>query len=179
MRKIYKKLNRIEIILITAILTIIFLIIIMPAIDNVRSPETISIIEFQLTFSKETFIYNVNQWGEEAINNYVSMMWVDYIFPVIYSIFLASSIALLTTRLIGEPNRIHIILFSLPLFAGLLDWVENTFHIYLLADFSNITNQSSTLIFLSGIVALLKWSLVLFSLLVIFYYGCLRIMKGK
>ncbi|MHC1605514.1 MAG: hypothetical protein ACXQTP_06065 [Candidatus Methanofastidiosia archaeon] len=164
---LYQKIAKTQIVLISGAITIIIMFIIFPALDTVRPPESPGPIEFQLVFSKEAFISVIDQWGVEGVQRYVNTLWIDYIFPVAYAIFLSSFIALLTSKLYKKPGSFHIILFILPLIAGVLDWIENTLHLVLLADTSNL---SESLIFLASMIASIKWGIAFFSILVIFYY---------
>lgn len=174
MRILFKKMGKPYIALLSGIITLIFMFIIMPGLDSVRPLGTLGIIEFQLSFTEEKFSNIINQWGIDTVNYYVKNLWIDYIYPIMYAVFLSSSIALLTKKKHVDPSKFYIILFTLPILAGVLDWIENTLHLILLHD---INNLSKLLIFLAAITASIKWSFALFSFIIIIYYLIVKLLK--
>jgi penicillin amidase len=127
-------------------------------------PGAPSIFDLQLAFTPQRFQFVMEQWGEAAMQNYVTGMWMDYIYPVAYSLALAGFIAWLTVCPNQSPARWHLILFSLPLIAGLLDWVENSLHLLMLAV---LHATPSALVFIASLAAAIKWILAAVSILAI------------
>ncbi|MBM3180143.1 MAG: penicillin acylase family protein [Chloroflexi bacterium] len=134
-------------------------------------PGAPSIFDLQLAFTPQRFQFVMEQWGEAAMQNYVTGMWMDYIYPVAYSLALAGFIAWLTVRPNQPPARWHLTLFSLPLIAGLLDWVENTLHLVMLAV---LHSTPFVLVFIASLAAAIKWTLAVISILAIFAFAVLR-----
>ena len=133
-------------------------------------------VVLQLAFSKEAFQQVVAQWGPAGVRLYQdSTLGLDYLFPIAYAVCLSSFIALLTARSEESPSVLHATWFALPFIAALLDWLENTLHLILLA---NTNNLSASLILLASIAATVKWGLVAFSILVILYL-VLRSMRAN
>ena len=127
-------------------------------------PGAPSIFDLQLAFTPQRFQFVMEQWGVAAMQNYVTGMWMDYIYPVAYSLALAGFIAWLTVRPNQPPTRWQLALFSLPLIAGLLDWVENTLHLLMLAV---LHATPSALVFIASLAAAIKWTLAAISILAI------------
>lgn len=95
---------------------------------------------------------------------------MDYIYPVAYSLALAGFIAWLTVRPNQPPARWQLTLFCLPLIAGLLDWIENTLHLLMLA----VLRHSIRIGFIAFLAAAIKWTLAANSILAIFAFAVLR-----
>jgi len=127
-------------------------------------PGAPGIFDLQLAFTPERFQFVMEQWGEAAMQNYVTGMWMDYIYPVAYAMALGSLLAWLTSRPNLPTARWHLFLFCLPFIAGGLDWVENSLHLLMLAV---LHSTPSALVFLASLAAALKWILAAISILAI------------
>lgn len=121
-------------------------------------PLNPSIPELQLTFTEEGFYKILNQWdaGENSI--FKSHFFIDFVFLFHYGVLGY----LLTTRtqLFQHANPAIKFGFALMLpAAAVLDAVENFFHLYLV---STVASVAPALYTVSGVVAALKWFLILF-----------------
>jgi hypothetical protein len=61
-------------------------------------------------------------------------MWLDFLFPLVYAVFLSSAIAVLTRQPGEPPGRLQRALFVLPYLAVPFDLLENTLHLLILRD---------------------------------------------
>ena len=146
----------------------LLIIILFVFLDHAGRPQdTPSPLVLQLTFSKDVFLSILNQWGEDGIKTYKTILVFDYLFPLFYSLFLASCLARLTINRNPAWRKFYLFLFTLPFISALLDWCENTFHFILLRDMSQI---SQTLVTISAISAYTKWSLGIFSFLLVYFF---------
>lgn len=135
-------------------------------------PGAPGIFALQLAFTPQRFQFVLEQWGDDAVQHYVTGMWLDYIYPVAYSLALAGLLAWLTSRPNQAPARWQLTLFSLPLIAGLLDWVENSLHLLMLAVLHS--SSSPVLVFIASLAAAIKWTFAAISILAILVLAALR-----
>lgn len=119
----------------------------------------------QTSFSKTMVMDILNMWKQkEILDLYKMHFYIDFIHPILYSIFLAS----LTARLFranSVPDRFNIFLF-LPFLAGLLDTIENVIHVIFITDMKNIT---SDLVYTGALCANAKWIIVHICILFILF----------
>lgn len=167
LNRLYRKIANTQVVVFSASITLLLTIILMILNSRAIPPGSPDIIALQFAFTKSTFVSIINQWGIAGITHFLNTIWIDYIYPVVYAIFFSSFIARLIIKLDKSPTKFHIIIFALPFIAGFLDWCENTLHIILL---SNVNNISGIMIFTASVFALIKWLIVIFSILVILYY---------
>jgi len=121
------------------------------------------VIHLQLAFSLSRFNDILQSWGSEAVNQYRHTMWIDYLYAIAYGVFLSG--ALFRIGLSFQLRKQIIKIFALiPILVTLLDWAENTFHLYLL-------NHEATRIpvLIVSIIAAFKWWLALQSVLLIVF----------
>jgi penicillin amidase len=130
-------------------------------------PDAPSIFDLQLAFTPQRFQFVLEKWGAAGVTNYVTGMWLDYIYAIAYSLALSSLLAWLTARPNQPPARWQLILFSLPFLAGLLDWVENTLHLLMLAV---LHSTPFILVFVASLAAATKWTFAAISILAIFSF---------
>lgn len=175
-KRLYERAADTRIVVFSAIITLLLTIILMVLNSKAIPPGSPGIIALQFAFTESTFVSIINQWGIAGVTHFLNTIWIDYIFPVVYAIFFSSFIAWLTIKLDKSSTKFHIIVFALPFIAGFLDWCENTLHIILL---SNVNNISGIIIFTASVFALIKWLIVIFSVLIILYYifKCLKMNK--
>lgn len=84
------------------------------------------LIQLEITFSPNEFRSLLVSWGADGREAFLAHYWLDFVFPVIYALFLSS---LFATSLgprppEGRPRR-ELFFLLLPLFAGFCDWIEN------------------------------------------------------
>lgn len=112
----------------------------------------------QTTFSNKVFLHIAQSWKTSGlIESYYQHFYLDFIIhPVLYGIFLSSLLAWTFDR-----KRIltsSYILLLLPFLASFWDVMENSLHLYMLADFSRI---SAVMVFFSGFCTWTKWIIAL------------------
>jgi len=172
--QLYRRMAAIPILLLSGVLAALC-ILAFAVLDAVAKPATFTgPVSLQLAFSAGSFRSVLSQWGPAGIDYYRMTMWVDYIFPVAYGVFLSSGIALLSAR-VGHRGTVFPSLFVCPLVAGSLDLLENTLHLVILAD-SRILQEP--LVVLAALAATGKWGLLAVSLGAIILDGA-RILKAR
>ncbi|GAB4504990.1 MAG: penicillin acylase family protein [Anaerolineales bacterium] len=119
-------------------------------------PGAPSIFDLQLAFTVERFQFVMAQWGAAAMQAYVTSMWLDYLYPIAYTLALGGWLAVLTRRAGRAPSRPALVLFAAPFLAALLDYVENSLHLLMLAV---LHATPAALVFLASLAAAIKWIL--------------------
>ncbi len=126
-------------------------------------PGVPGIIHLQLAFSLARFNEIIQAWGYEAVNQYRHTMWVDYLYAIAYGVFLSGALFR-----IGHSFQVRkqiIKMFALiPILVTLLDWAENTIHLFLLAN-----GATRVPVLIVSIIAAFKWWLALQSVLLIVF----------
>ena len=142
-----------KILLIALILFIIFRI----AFNFVAEGLGDGILTLQLTFSGEEFRRLAEAWEEQdLLAIYFNHFYLDFLYPIIYGTFIASLLAkAMTLKNISQRANF---LITLPFVAALLDMTENSLHIYMLTDFSRI---SDSMVWVSGAITHTKWVLAM------------------
>jgi hypothetical protein len=130
----------------------------------VRHPECPGVIPLELVFTKTAFRYVVDKCGVEGVRAHRMLLWIDYLFIIAYTSFLANLLGSLVRGI--EMDR-ALKYFSLPIFAGLFDVIENTLFLNLL---SNIEHPSGLLIFAASTAASIKFLLLIATIGLIVYY---------
>ncbi|MDD2922267.1 MAG: penicillin acylase family protein [Anaerolineales bacterium] len=139
-------------------------------------PGAPSIFALQLAFTPLRFQTVLEKWGEVAVQNYVTGMWLDYIYPVAYALALASWLAWLTASPSKPPERRILVLFSLPLLAGASDYVENTLHLLMLAV---LHSTPFVLVFIASLAAAIKWVFAAVSISALLVFAVLSISRKE
>ena len=166
MERLYRRVARARMVGISLLLTVLAFVV-FAGFDRARPAGTPGVVALELAFSEEAFRRITTQWGAEGVHAYrTSTIYIDYWFPIAYALLLSSLIAVLTVKPGETPSRRQVTCFALPFIAGLFDWVENTLHLVLLRDPSNL---SARLVLVASIAAAIKWGLVVLSILFILY----------
>ncbi len=121
-------------------------------------------ISLELAFTKSAFNQILDKCGADGIRSHLIMIWVDYLFIIAYTGFLAN---LLGSLLKGIDYGRALTFFSLPIIAGVLDVIENTL---LLIQLPNSESLSGVLIFLASSAAAIKFILIGITITLILYY---------
>ncbi len=132
------------------------------------------ILGLQFAFSVEAARTIIQLWGEQGASLIARTMWIDYIYPLFYATFLASSIVYFSRKWRMFGTRTLIGLVVPPYLAAFLDYVENTLHLILLHNFPNL---SASLVEIASVTATIKWLLVGWSILVILYLFVFQAVK--
>jgi hypothetical protein len=131
---------------------------------QIRPPGCPGMIPLELAFTKGTLGDIVTACGAEGVRTHQIMIWVDYIFIISYVGFLGNLLGSLVRHIEYEKALLY---FSLPIYAGVLDIIENTL---LLIELSDTTSLSGALIFLASLAALVKFILLFAAIVLTVYY---------
>ncbi len=125
------------------------------------SPEKLLLL--QTSFSRKFFLETIAAWKLAGLLPLFKLHFIpDYLHPVWYSVLLASlmGLALNANRLSPRFDSLLLI----PFVAGLLDLLENTMQLIMLADIGKITDGQ---VVAAALFANLKWLLAGISILLI------------
>jgi hypothetical protein len=154
---IMRRLAHTWIVVLSGNLVVIFLIVF--ATLGTQPPDSApGVIRLQLAFSKTAFRDILDQWGPDAVRSYRDYLPLDYLFPLVYAIFLSSALAVLS-----RPRRMRF-LIALPYLAVPFDYLENTLHLILLRGDHTL---AAGLIRLAALAAAIKWALLAVALLAV------------
>ena len=133
------------------------------------------ILGLQFAFTPEAAGTIIRLWGAEGASRIRDTLWIDYIYPPFYAAFLASTVAYFSTiwKMFTQFARYTLIL--LPFLAAILDYVENTLQLIILAQFPKV---SGILILAASIAATVKWLIIGWSILVILYLIIYQLVKA-
>ena len=163
LKNTFQSIARWEIVLISTILTVSFMIIL-------SGPP--QMLKLQFAFSEKAFSRIISEWGKNDLHEAQRKLWIDLLFPFAYAFCLSSWLAWFSVRPGGEESRYLTILLTLPFVAGLFDWIENTSHLLV---FRDIENPSGVLILLGAAAVSIKWAILLtFPVLGVIYYCFIR-----
>lgn len=162
----YHRLARIWIVALSGNLVII-LFIAFALLSSDMPDNAPSVDKLQLAFSERRFADILTQWGPDAVEQYRASLWLDFVFPPLYAVFLASAVAVLTAPQPGAPLSLHRVWFVLPLAAVPFDYAENALHLIILRDTEQL---SAGLILLASVAAAIKWGLLAAALLAVVYF---------
>jgi hypothetical protein len=168
--RVYRQLARTWIAVLSGNLVIVFLIL-FATLGTPPPDGAPNVMRLQLAFSKGTFRAVLDQWGPDAVQTYRDNLRLDYIFPLVYAIFLSSAVAVLTHERGIPPTRFQRALFVLPYFAVPFDYLENTLHLVLL----RAHTLAAGLILLASVAALIKWTLLAVTLLAVVMFFLRRL----
>jgi len=160
------RLGRLWVVLITGSIAAACLTVLSILIQRAIPPTAPGIVPMELAFTKERLMHILNQWGEAGLTVYLKTMWIDYIYALSYSFFLASLFVLSSRDEKDDTGRLNLLFFSFPFIAAILDWVENSFH---LVYFRNLQHVSETVVFAVSFISLIKWLLAIFVIVSILY----------
>lgn len=159
----------------------LILTLILTKIDNMASGASgLGVFYLQLSFTKESFLRVLSLWGEYGTDLFLKTIWIDYIYPVVYSFLISGALAITEFKLsqsgtVFSPFSRNI--YLLPFFAAAFDMAENSLHIYIISG----KFFSENLIFTASIAASVKWLIIIISLAVFMkrYFAFRKIMKGQ
>lgn len=121
------------------------------------------IFRFQTTFDPQFFTSVVISWDVTQLDLFLTHYQIDFIYPLVYSYFLAVSIYLL------RPYATKI--FWLPVIAGICDFIENSMQ---MSNIDQIMNLNLPMFYVGAAAASVKWLLIVVSLIFILYFYLTR-----
>jgi hypothetical protein len=158
------------------VLTVLFLLY-FSATERAAPEGTPGVMGLELAFTEERFNGIVDQWAEAGtLGVQQRNLWLDLLFPFAYAGLLTGLLGRLALPSLGEPKLGLPILVTLPLVAGVLDWIENGLLIWLLGQGHY---HGPILVFLMSMVSSFKWLLLLVSGAAIIYQLLRRIVAGR
>jgi hypothetical protein len=160
---IYKKISRLPILLISAILMVgtgcFMYYMQLPKVSKY-------LLELQFSFKVTRALKIVAIWGSDGIDSYLQNIWLDFIYPLTYGLFFAGFLAFLALRKGAVLTKTHAFLCSLPILAIPFDYAENSLHIIML---SAGWIPDENLLLMASIASSIKWFLLALSALSIIY----------
>ena len=170
-----------KIVLIFSVASSLVLTLILIKIDNMTAgPSGMGVSYLQLSFTKESFLRIISLWGDYGVELFLKTIWIDYIYPVAYSFLIAGGMVIAEFKLLENGktfSKLEQQLFILPFLAAVFDMIENSFHIYILAN----RFYNEYIILAASITASIKWFLIIISLLIFLkrYFAFRKIMKSE
>jgi hypothetical protein len=149
--------SRRQILVVCGVLSVAFLLFF--AATERQAPEgTPGMLDLELAFSGARFDEIVTHWNETGVLEMERRnLWIDLLFPLVYSLFLSGLLGALALPPGARPGRGLTLLLTFPFLAGVLDWLENGLELFLLGQGSA---RSAFLILLSSTAAAMKWVLL-------------------
>ena len=140
-------------------------------IVTVAGPVAQDLLPLQLTFSKANFLNIIKKWPKDGIHYYTTHLYLDYLHAIIYSVLLASLLSI-SQKQTNTNSYKTLVLAFIP---GASDWVENTIHLFAIANIHSLGNLPIT------ISALFSWTKWLSALIILFYgsHSLIKKFTGK
>ncbi len=107
----------------------------------VRPAGCAGMIPLELAFTKPAFQGIISACGVEGVRAHLMLIWIDYLFIISYTGFLGN---VMGSLLKGVERGKALTYFSLPMFAGALDVIEN---LLLQSQLSDPENLNGLIIF--------------------------------
>lgn len=147
--------------------------------QRLSSEEGLGIIYLQLAFTSFNFRAILLSWGKEGVDLYLSYQWVHFVFPVMYSMLLASTAAVMrqggTVRSNLKLNHYFTIACVVPFFAAALDYIGNILHMVII----NNELYPNVLIAAASFSASLKYIMLISVILFLLSSSLLKITAKK
>ncbi len=122
---------------------------------TIRDLPPEKLLALQTTFSKVKFLSIIGTWKLTGVlPQFKAHFYFDFFHPIWYGIFLAALMALLFNA--NAVSKRFDGLLLIPVFAALLDLVENVVDVSLMLDIRRVTD---TTVFIGALAANLKWAL--------------------
>jgi len=115
--------------------------------------------DLKLIHSNESLMEYFDAWGAQGRLFYIRYQYRDFIYPIIYSVFMSA----ILIRLI-RPRYFNVWV-AVPMLAMVFDFVENYYLRVLVYDYPNLISQNITM---ASVFSSLKWLTILISILLIF-----------
>ncbi|MBN1594626.1 hypothetical protein JW933_01740 [candidate division FCPU426 bacterium] len=173
--KTYRQFSRLPVLIISGtVMAGMYALMFATQMQKVREHAT----ELQFAFTVQRALKVVALWGGDGIDAYLASMWMDFIFPLGYGIFLSGLMALLVLRSTNTINKMQQVFIGLPVLALVCDYIGKSMHLFM---FSQGWIPDARLLLGASLAACCKWGLLLAAALLLVYYfyqGWIR-SKGK
>ncbi len=120
------------------------------------------IMDLQFSPSPAKTFFVLQSWGEAGRAFQLHWMWLDYIYPAGYGVFLFLAIRRSLDYIYPTASRLKMAAW-LPLFAGALDWAENSAEIYMILHLQAVNR----LFTLHRFFVYMKWSAIAVSVILL------------
>ena len=131
---------------------VIVMVFINPKIDGANG---MGLIDLQLCFDKAKGLAIIENWGLQGRNNFINLIYTDYIYAVSYVLFFSALMSFV---------KLKKVYWIIPIFAGLSDWLEDSMEILFI---NNPQGFSDTLFVVHSFVASAKFVFLATTILVI------------
>jgi len=119
-------------------------------------------LKAQITFSKDVYLSILQGWARSGlIMRYFQHFYLDFFHPIFYGVFLSAFMA--KAMNLNKMSERWNLMLLVPFIAGVMDVIENCFHLRFLTDVNTITR---TKVFMSAFASNTKWALAGISLLI-------------
>ena len=129
----------------------------------------LSMPDMDLVYSYDRLSFLFQQYGVAGRDVYLKLQWIDMIYPLVYSTFFASLLFLF----FGKTKFSYLVF--IPIAAAVFDYAEN---ILLRINILSYPDMNRLLVNISSITTLLKWSLILLTIITIIIGLFGRLFKG-
>lgn len=119
------------------------------------------VIEFEFAWNSGTIKKIFKAWGSEGKKQQIFITYMDFLYIIFYSFFMAGCILLVTRKLEGKMQKMGLYMTLAPFLAGIFDVIEN---INLLLMLGNDTFVDSGCPFIASLCATIKFSFLLISI---------------
>ncbi|MEW6517345.1 MAG: hypothetical protein AB1439_10640 [candidate division FCPU426 bacterium] len=120
------------------------------------------ILAFQLSFTPARALRAIAEWGLPGVQAYMASMWLDFIFPLGYGLFISGLLARTLIRGGEQANARTLRLAALPWTAVGCDYLENVLHLWML---SRGWPSEWLPLLAASIAAAIKWGIMAFVIL--------------
>jgi hypothetical protein len=150
-------------VLIPALVLMAVFVVLFEVTGRMVAPGGADPLVLQKAFTAERFARAVGAWGDGVAQFKANLVTLDFAFPLVYAVGLASLVALAGGP---SPGWFRLWLFAFPGAAAALDWVENLGHLWLLADVHTAADAAAAtypgpLVFTASLAAMAKFALLL------------------
>jgi branched-subunit amino acid transport protein len=156
-------------------LSTLFLMLTMDAMYRNNLPGGVmSVLALQFSFSPVIFENIAAGWGEAGTVYFLTTLWIDYLYPISYALFLSLWVA----RIVDDEEHVfhktHTWYVLFPIFSALFDWIENSLHAVMLSGMLPISTWG---VLAASLSALFKYGLIVVSVGIILYAYSLRLLR--
>ncbi len=120
-------------------------------------------MHFEFTFTKASALELLAQWGESGKMSFNQLIYLDFIYPISYSILL-SSLIVRTYSIKKTYSQLQNTLVYLPFLICLFDWIENIMEVLII---NNPHAYTNLFYFTHSSFATTKWLGLLFILILL------------
>lgn len=150
-------------------LAVIVLTLILIILDShIRNGGSLGIVHHQFSFTKGQALEVLSAWGPTGQSLFLKTIWLDYLYPLFYALFLSSLMAVILAPQLKQYTGLSISLALMaPFMAAFFDIVENTYQIVQVQDGAGLPGW---VFFMTSLTAVIKWFFILSSVGLIFYF---------